>query len=127
MAWLSSNDTGEHPEVDNAYLDRLVEVLGDEKLSEVLSDGLLELADRLDQLRRLARADRRDELAAVAHDMVGTAGQMGLTRLSLAAADLERTARRPGVSLAAEVETIGDRTERGVAELEPRVRPDAAG
>ena len=123
MVWLSSSETGDHPDLDHAYLDRLAEVLGEEKLRELLSDGFLELADRLEQLRRLARAGRRDELASVAHDMVGTAGHIGLKLLSLAAADLERTAREPGASLGEEVAAMQALAERGFAELESRIQP----
>lgn len=78
--------TGEQPAVlDGQYLARLETHLGKAELRELLSDGLLELTDRVARLPKLAEADDSEGLAHLLHDIVGMAGHLGLTRLSHAA------------------------------------------
>ncbi len=127
MIWLSANGPGEYPDLDGDYLDRLGAVLGAAKLRELLSDGLLELADRLTQLRRLAAHERLDELAAVAHDMVGAAGHLGLSRLSLAATDVERAARRQDPALGERMEALEAAADPALAALRRRIDGTAPG
>ena len=103
MSSLRPDDECVYPKIDEGYLDRLEDLLGGEKLREILSDGLIELADRLERIAPLAAQNRRREVAAAAHDLVGTAGYLGLTCLSLAATDLERAARRGDGPLDAEL------------------------
>jgi HPt (histidine-containing phosphotransfer) domain-containing protein len=121
MSWLGANGEGEYPTVDEGYLGRLTELLGAEKLREILSDGLLELSDRLEQVRLLAADGRQDDLARAAHDLVGTAGYLGFTCLSLAAADLERAARRNGRTddVLAAIDALA---EEAFAAMQPRLR-----
>lgn len=93
MKWLHRGVAAEPPLIDTGYLDRLLQHLGPAVTAELLADGLLELTDRLARLGELAE---RGELAAIArsgHDIIGTAGHLGLTRLSIAAVDMNRAAR----------------------------------
>ncbi|HUF56410.1 MAG TPA: Hpt domain-containing protein [Thermohalobaculum sp.] len=120
------NGDGEYPDVDEAYLGRLADLLGEEKLREILSDGLIEVADRLEQVAVLAAENRRREIAAVAHDLVGTAGYLGLTRLSLAATDLERAARRGDRPLDHELKAVEELAEAAFAAMQPRLRGGAS-
>lgn len=120
------NGDGEYPDVDEAYLGRLDDLLGEEKLREILSDGLIELADRLEQIGVLAAENRRREIAAVAHDLVGTAGYLGLTRLSLAATDLDRAARRGDRPLDHELKAVEELAEAAFAAMQPRLHGGAS-
>ena len=95
--------TGRHREsrekpvlLDGQYLERLESHLGEAALRELLSDGLLELSDRIDRIPKLAEADDRDELARLLHDVVGMAGHLGLTRLSHAAVTAGRAFQTDG-------------------------------
>jgi len=83
----------EPPTLDAAYLARLRALLGDAVLDELLQDGLIELADRLVRLAEMRAADDRDGLAKLGHDLVGMAGHLGLSALSVAAAAMNRAAR----------------------------------
>ena len=125
MSWLGADGDGDYPTVDEGYLDRLTDLLGEEKLREILSDGLIELADRLEQVGVLAAENRRREVAAVAHDLVGTAGYLGLTSLSLAATDLERAARRGDAPLDDDLAAVEELAEEAFAAMQPRLRDTA--
>lgn len=91
MAWLARR-TGGDPDLDDDYLDRLGDVVGPACFSEFLSDGLIEITDRLDRLDRAAKAGDRIEIGRIARDLTALAGQLGLTRLSLAAAGVAHAA-----------------------------------
>ena len=125
MDWLTAGENGEYRELDEGYLDRLAGLLGEAKLREILSDGLIELADRLEQVGVLAAENRRREVAAVAHDLVGTAGYLGLTSLSLAATDLERAARRGEGPLDDDLAAVEELAEEAFAAMQPRLRDTA--
>ncbi len=83
----------EKPILDTGYLARLAGHLGAVVLAELMADGLLELTDRLARLDELAAVGDVDAIARLGHDLVGMAGHLGLTRLSAAAAELNRAAR----------------------------------
>ena len=125
MSWSGSDGEGGYPTIDEAYLDRLETLLGEQKLREILSDGLIELADRLEQIGVLAAENRRSEIAAVAHALIGTAGYLGLTRLSLAATDLEHAARRDEGPLDDHIGAVGELAEEAFAAMQPRLRAGA--
>ncbi len=95
--------TGRHREprekpvlLDEPYLERLESHLGEAELRELLSDGLLELSDRIDRIPSLVEAADREELVGHLHDVVGMAGHLGLTRLSHAAVDAGRAFQADG-------------------------------
>ena len=83
----------EKPTLDTEYLARLSGHLGASVLAELLADGLIELTDRLTRLDELATAGDLDGIARLGHDLVGMAGHLGLSRLSAAAAEMNRSAR----------------------------------
>ena len=83
----------EKPTLDAEYLARLSGHLGASVLAELLADGLIELTDRLARLDELAAAGDLDGIARLGHDLVGMTGHLGLTRLSAAAAEMNRAAR----------------------------------
>ena len=79
--------------LDESYLARLARHLGDEILREILSDGLLELSDRLSQLDDAMAQDDAEAVRKIVHDITGMVGHLGLSRLSRNAADSERMLR----------------------------------
>ena len=101
----------EKPVLDTGYLARLGGHLGAVVLDELMADGLIELTDRLTRLDELAAAGNIDAIAKLGHDLVGMAGHLGLTRLSAAAAELNRAARDgaadQAVAIVAEIRGLG--------------------
>ena len=101
----------EKPVLDTGYLARLGGHLGAVVLDELMADGLIELTDRLTRLDELAAAGDIDAIARLGHDLVGMAGHLGLTRLSAAAAELNRAARDgaadQAVAIVAEIRGLG--------------------
>jgi len=101
----------EKPTLDTGYLARLGGHLGASVLAELLADGLIELTDRLARLDELAVAGDLDGIARLGHDLVGMAGHLGLTRLSAAAAGMNRAARDGvadhAVAIVAEIRWLG--------------------
>lgn len=92
MHWLKPRPDS-YPDLDEAYLDRLALHLGEDTLIELLADGLIELGDQLSAAERYAEAGDHVGLAQTAHTLIGLAGHLGLSRLSLAAAGIEMKAR----------------------------------
>ncbi len=101
----------ERPTLDTAYLARLGGHLGASVMAELLADGLIELTDRLARLAELAAAGDLDGIARLGHDLVGMTGHLSLTRLSAAAAGINRAARDgaagQAVAEAVEVRRLG--------------------
>ena len=101
----------EKPVLDTGYLARLGGHLGAVVLDELMADGLIELTDRLTRLDELAAVGDIDAIARLGHDLVGMAGHLGLTRLSAAAAELNRAARDgaadQAVAIVAEIRCLG--------------------
>ncbi len=94
------------PELDEDFLARLAGHVGQSVLAELAADGLIELTDRLNRLAELQVAGDSDAIARLGHDLVGMAGHLGLSRLSAAAAALNRAARADDQDgLADQVET----------------------
>ena len=83
----------ERPILDPGYLSRLAGHVGSVVLAELMSDGMIELTDRLTRLDELAAEGDLDGIARLGHDLVGMAGHLGLTRLSALAAEMNRAAR----------------------------------
>ncbi len=101
----------EKPTLDTGYLARLGGHLGASVLAELMADGLIELTDRLARLDELAVAGDLDGIARLGHDLVGMTGHLGLTRLSAAAAGMNRAAREgvadQAVAIVAEIRWLG--------------------
>lgn len=71
--------------LDEQYLARLETHLGEAALRELLSDGLLELSDRVGRIPGMVVAGDDAELSGLMHDIAGLSGHLGLTQLSHAA------------------------------------------
>ncbi len=82
------------PILDCDYLERLRRHLGTPQTCELLADGMLELVGRLDRLAELAEMGETGEVAALAHEIVGAAGHLGLSLISQYAARASEAARR---------------------------------
>lgn len=99
----------DRPMLDTGYLARLGGHVGAVALAELLTDGLIELADRMARLDEAAGDP--DAIARLAHDLVGMAGHLGLARLSAAAAEAHRLVRDgadgDAAPLVAEVRRLG--------------------
>lgn len=97
--------------LDEAFLGRLERHLGPSVLRELMADGLIELADRLERLAQAAEAGRREEALRIGHDIAGLAGHIGLSALSARAVAMNRAARaepgRPVAAVAAPVIAAG--------------------
>lgn len=83
----------ELPMLDEGFLGRLAGFVGQAVLAELAADGLIELADRLARLAEKMADGDLDAVARTGHDLVGMAGHLGLARLSVAAAEMNRAAR----------------------------------
>lgn len=92
--WLKPEP--ERPVLDTVYLARLSGHLGQSVLDELLADALIELTDRVNRVAELSGAGDIEGLRRLGHDLVGMAGHLGLTRLSMAAVDLGRQLRDGG-------------------------------
>ncbi|GMG83750.1 hypothetical protein LNKW23_29630 [Paralimibaculum aggregatum] len=105
----------EPPVLDTDYLARLEGHIGRDTVLELLSDGLIELCDRLGALARHAEADEREEALRIGHDLAGLAGHLGLSALSRAAVEMNRAGRDgsagPVAALAAPVLAAGGDAE----------------
>ena len=93
VKWLKDQQPVEAPILDQAYLDRLANHIGESETRELIADGMLELAERLDRLRRLTERGTVDEIGLLAHDIAGASGHQGLSAMSIAAVEAARQAR----------------------------------
>lgn len=125
MHWLHPGE-GDYPVLDHAYLDRLAGCIGSEQLRELMSDGLIDLSDKLGTIEEHAALGDRAAVASNAHTMIGVAGQLGLTRLALAAADLERAARDGEAALADPFRHVAALATEGLGALAARIEPEGA-
>lgn len=93
IAWSGRKEEPEVPILDIDYLERLSGHLGVEVASELLADGMLELADRLERVATLADKGDIDALLRLTHDIAGASGHLGLSALSQHAAAANRDLR----------------------------------
>ena len=91
--WFRKAETPVPPVLDDEYLARLAKHIGLSQVRELVADGLLELTDRLDRLREHAERGEIEEIGALCHDIAGSAGHLGLSRLSHAAVEGCRLSR----------------------------------
>ena len=71
----------ELPTLDIGHLTGLERHLGAAVLAELIADALFTLPDRLARLEQLARGGDFDRLGRTGHDLLGLAGNLGLSRL----------------------------------------------
>ncbi len=90
--WLKRT-APEPPVLDFAYLERLESHIERAVVRELMADGMIDLIDKLDRLKSHATDGNLDDVAAIAHDIAGVSGHLGLTALSHAAVALNRSAR----------------------------------
>ncbi|MEM1345674.1 MAG: Hpt domain-containing protein [Pseudomonadota bacterium] len=94
LGWLKGRPRAPaRPILDSEFLARLEGHIGADVVQELLSDGLIEIEDRLQALERAAARHDRGEALRLAHDITGIAGHLGLSALSLASASLVREGR----------------------------------
>lgn len=122
MTWLQRRGGQDYPDLDGNYLARLGRHLGEPALTELLSDGMIEVSDRLMRMTTAAAAGRREEVGRLAHDMIGLAGHLGLARVSLTAVDIADLARQSGAELGPAVDALAAEAEPGLLALSERIR-----
>lgn len=93
IPWRKTAEEPARPVLDLSYLERLSGHLGTDIAGELLADGMLELADRLDRVEELTSAGDIEALKRLTHDIAGASGHLGLSRLSAAAVDANRDLR----------------------------------
>ena len=84
------------PILNQEYLAGLNRYLGAAHACELLADGMIDLTGRLDRLAELAGRGDNGPIAALAHEIVGAAGHLGLGLLSHLAAQVSLAARGGG-------------------------------
>ncbi len=90
--WLIRTETPAPDTLDEGYLARLQRHVGADAMGELIDDGMLELADKLDHLAEQEGTDDIKHVAAVCHDIAGAAGNLGLTALTRVAVEANRQA-----------------------------------
>lgn len=129
LTWGRGSRPKDPPLIDAAFLARLSDHIGADVLRELLSDGLIEMTDRLERLGEEALAGRRAHLLALGHDIAGLAGHIGLSALSRAAVEMNRTARADPVlsltDLAGPVLDAGDEALDALRDRIGATAPDA--
>ncbi|MEM9061803.1 MAG: Hpt domain-containing protein [Pseudomonadota bacterium] len=103
--------------LDESYLERLSKHLGEAVLRDILSDGLLELSDRVAQTQELAAAGDSAGLGRLVHDLSGMAGHLGLAQLGHLAVDAERFLRDEDANLLVAVQPLQAATPVALAAL----------
>lgn len=82
LPWTRKTATPDLADLDPAYLRRLAGHIGQAETLELLADGMLDLADRLDRVPALVSAGDATGLGDLLHEVAGAAGHLGLTALS---------------------------------------------
>lgn len=93
MKWFQRPAVETRPILDDDYLQRLANHIGETETRELMADGMLELSDRLDRLETLGAEGRLEAVASLTHEIAGAAGHQGLAAMSHAAAEASRIAR----------------------------------
>ncbi|MGF1552852.1 MAG: hypothetical protein ACFBWO_10165 [Paracoccaceae bacterium] len=93
----ASTDRPHEPTLDRDRLERLGDWIGAGALAELLADGALSLAERAQRLDRLGPVPCPEAARALAHELAGLAGNIGLAALAARAGRLaERAHARRG-------------------------------
>jgi HPt (histidine-containing phosphotransfer) domain-containing protein len=90
--WLTKTAEPPPAVLDEAYLRRLESHVGSDAMAELMSDGLIELKDKLDNLEARAGSATVKQIAPLCHDIAGAAGNLGLTAMTQAAVQANRSA-----------------------------------
>jgi len=94
VKWFSIRQSENTPAIlDYGYLQRLSKHIGERETRELLADGMLDLTDRLDRLKKLGEDGNLKGIADLVHEIAGAAGHQGLTAMSHAAFEAARIAR----------------------------------
>lgn len=99
--WLTKTAGPPPAALDEAYLRRLESHVGAEAMAELMSDGLIELKGKLENLEAQADTATVKKIAPICHDIAGAAGNLGMTAMTQAAVEANRKAlgdRPPPVS-----------------------------
>jgi signal transduction histidine kinase/DNA-binding response OmpR family regulator/HPt (histidine-containing phosphotransfer) domain-containing protein len=89
MAAVGIETSAGRPIFDAGRLEAIAAVTTADKMRQLLDDFLIDLAARIDRIRRLAAAGDLPALASEAHILIGTAGNFGAPRASLFATELK--------------------------------------
>ena len=81
------------PILNHDYLAGLRRHLGTAHACELLADGMIDVVGRLDRLAQMRERGDNAEIAALAHEIVGAAGHLGLHRMSQFSAHVSQAAR----------------------------------
>ena len=103
--------------LDEGYLERLVSHLGEQVVRELLSDGLLELTDRVAMIESHANAGEPDLLRRTVHDLSGMSGHLGLAQLASVSAQSERELRSGASALQPAVQPVIDAAPAAISAL----------
>lgn len=94
IPWRGKTEAPKVPILDTGYLERLAGHLGSSITAELLADGMLELADRLERLQQLSDRGDVEGLLRLTHDITGASGHLGLSAMSQYAAAANRDLRQ---------------------------------
>jgi HPt (histidine-containing phosphotransfer) domain-containing protein len=81
------------PILNHEYLAGLRRHLGTAHACELLADGMIDVVGRLDRLAEMGERGDNAGIAALAHEVVGAAGHLGLHRISQFSAHVSQAAR----------------------------------
>ena len=76
--------------LDHAVMEDLRTAVGQTAFDEIIGDAIFEVTERIARIEQLAEERNLAVMARVAHDLVAVAGQIGLSGVSVIAANLER-------------------------------------
>jgi HPt (histidine-containing phosphotransfer) domain-containing protein len=111
--------------LNHEYLAGLQTYLGAAHARELLSDGMIDLAGRLDRLAELAARGDNGRIATLSHEIVGVAGHLGLGLMSHLAAQASQAARNGDA--AAWVDTLLEVRAASIGALRDYCASHAAG
>lgn len=118
VTWFSAREEGAPAILDKGYLQRLSKHIGTRETQELLADGMIDLADRLEQLKRHGQSGDVTAVAKLVHEIAGAAGHLGLTAMSHAAFEVSRRAREnPDAAADQLAALVVDLQEQSIAAL----------
>ena len=76
--------------LDREVMKDLRDTVGQSIFDELIEDAIFEITERIARIEQLSLSSDMDGMAAIAHDLVAIAGQIGMCGVSEIAAGLER-------------------------------------